>query len=384
MRDRAQVAREAAARARASSRVAVKPKGGADATITRGARGLRITVQAPAESLGSTAVNRKVDRSSRHGNKRSSGLKEASVQLKVAINIDVSLTASDLQCPVCLDTIRTCTVVGGCLHRFCNDCISRSLRSSKLECPSCRIHIPSRRSLRTDERFDAVVHLLYPPSATIEPPSTTYAANSASKGGSAIGSTARGALSLNADIKNDLQEYRRLHKERTAAIRAAASTYVPGKSQEALTSIKKEVSAAYVDSDGPYHKALAGAAGTTAGGPFSPLSAATADVDGAQPMRVDDVSGEVGLILRNVPDVHRYNEIISDIKDESLLDFLRTSVDYSLHRPHLVVPARAKLPDLRIFIKKMLSQVNKHVETSQIVFGLLDQSNKVTLIRYYT
>jgi hypothetical protein len=95
-------------------------------------------------------------------------------------------------------------------------------------------------------------------------------------------------------------------------------------------------------------------------------------------MRVDDVSGEVGLILRNVPDVNKYNDIVGCIKDESLLDMLRTSIDYSLHRPYLVVPAKAKLPDLRMFIKKMLSQVNKHVETSQISFALLDQANKVS------
>jgi hypothetical protein len=146
--------------------------------------------------------------------------------------------------------------------------------------------------------------------------------------------------------------------------------------REALTSVKREVDIAHVNSEGSYHNVFAEAtAGAHGSDPTYGL-----DVDGTVPMRVDDVSGEVGLVLRHVPDVLRYNDIVGCIKEEPLLDLLRTSIDYSLHRPYLVVPAKAKLPDLRIFIKKMLSQVNKHVETSQISFALLDQANKVTKI----
>ena len=44
-----------------------------------------------------------------------------------------------------------------CLHRFCHECIQKCLRVGKKECPSCRIHIPSRRSLRPDPEFDALI-----------------------------------------------------------------------------------------------------------------------------------------------------------------------------------------------------------------------------------
>ena len=49
-----------------------------------------------------------------------------------------------------------------CLHRFCSECIQKCLRVGKNECPSCRIHVPSRRSLRPDPNFDALISKIYP------------------------------------------------------------------------------------------------------------------------------------------------------------------------------------------------------------------------------
>jgi len=49
-----------------------------------------------------------------------------------------------------------------CLHRFCTTCIDKSLRLSKKECPSCRVHLPSRRSLRADRNFDGLIRAIYP------------------------------------------------------------------------------------------------------------------------------------------------------------------------------------------------------------------------------
>jgi len=36
------------------------------------------------------------------------------------------------------------------------------LRLGRKECPSCRIHVPSRRSLRHDTNFDSLIHKIYP------------------------------------------------------------------------------------------------------------------------------------------------------------------------------------------------------------------------------
>jgi hypothetical protein len=57
---------------------------------------------------------------------------------------------------------------GQCLHRFCDGCIQQALRLAKKECPSCRIHVPSRRSLRADATMDDLVRTFYPSQAKLE------------------------------------------------------------------------------------------------------------------------------------------------------------------------------------------------------------------------
>ena len=44
-----------------------------------------------------------------------------------------------------------------CLHRFCEDCITAALRRGNKECPTCRKKLVSRRSLRQDSNFDALI-----------------------------------------------------------------------------------------------------------------------------------------------------------------------------------------------------------------------------------
>jgi len=61
------------------------------------------------------------------------------------------------QCPVCLMSLKKTHIVMECLHRFCGECIEKSIRVGKKECPSCRLHLPSRRSLRADPNFDALL-----------------------------------------------------------------------------------------------------------------------------------------------------------------------------------------------------------------------------------
>lgn len=64
-----------------------------------------------------------------------------------------------IECPICLDTLTDTHIVPSCQHRFCGDCIKQSLSKCNNQCPSCRIHIPTRRSLRADPIFDAVVSI---------------------------------------------------------------------------------------------------------------------------------------------------------------------------------------------------------------------------------
>ena len=67
----------------------------------------------------------------------------------------------DLQCPICMNIIRE-PMATECLHRFCNNCIEKSLRFGKKECPSCRAYVATRRNLRRDENFARLIDSLYP------------------------------------------------------------------------------------------------------------------------------------------------------------------------------------------------------------------------------
>ncbi|KAL6975856.1 RING-type E3 ubiquitin transferase [Sarracenia purpurea var. burkii] len=57
--------------------------------------------------------------------------------------------------------IKKTRTVMGCLHRFCRECIDKSMRLGNNECPACRTHCASRRSLRDDPHFDAMIEILY-------------------------------------------------------------------------------------------------------------------------------------------------------------------------------------------------------------------------------
>ncbi|RWW15707.1 hypothetical protein BHE74_00031880 [Ensete ventricosum] len=82
--------------------------------------------------------------------------------------------------------IRKTRTVMECLHRFCRECIDKSMRLGYVpevfslyickysyfsrcylscrnnECPACRTHCASRRSLRDDPNYDALIATLYP------------------------------------------------------------------------------------------------------------------------------------------------------------------------------------------------------------------------------
>uniref|UniRef100_H9GEL2 RING-type E3 ubiquitin transferase n=1 Tax=Anolis carolinensis TaxID=28377 RepID=H9GEL2_ANOCA len=69
---------------------------------------------------------------------------------------------SELMCPICLDMLKHTMTTKECLHRFCSDCIVTALRSGNKECPTCRKKLVSKRSLRPDPNFDALISKIYP------------------------------------------------------------------------------------------------------------------------------------------------------------------------------------------------------------------------------
>ncbi|XP_027172737.1 putative E3 ubiquitin-protein ligase RING1a [Coffea eugenioides] len=75
---------------------------------------------------------------------------------------------TNVQCPICLGIIKKTRTVMGCLHRFCQECIDKSMRIGNNECPACRIHCSSRRSLRDDLDYDTLIEAIYPDLAEYE------------------------------------------------------------------------------------------------------------------------------------------------------------------------------------------------------------------------
>jgi len=92
----------------------------------------------------------------------SSGIVANTIQIPVATLHDI--INEELKCPICLGVIDTTWAVTTCLHRFCSECLQKSLRVNKLhnECPSCRAKLASRRQARPDEKFDLLISLVSP------------------------------------------------------------------------------------------------------------------------------------------------------------------------------------------------------------------------------
>ncbi|KAL9265141.1 putative E3 ubiquitin-protein ligase RING1a [Drosera capensis] len=92
------------------------------------------------------------------------------------ILVRLSDIRKEVQCPICLGIIKKTRTVMECLHRFCRECIDKSMRLGYVsgldlisefifwnnECPACRTHCASRRSLRDDPNYDALIAALYP------------------------------------------------------------------------------------------------------------------------------------------------------------------------------------------------------------------------------
>ena len=68
----------------------------------------------------------------------------------------------ELICPVCLSLLQRPMAVMECMHRFCDECISKSIRLGKKEYPTCRVKCASRRSLRHDAALEEFLSKVFP------------------------------------------------------------------------------------------------------------------------------------------------------------------------------------------------------------------------------
>jgi len=76
------------------------------------------------------------------------------------VKLPKKIIDSDLTCAICMNIMCEAMIISDCLHRFCSDCISQSLRLSKRECPSCRTAV-TRHQLVKDSNFDLIISKMY-------------------------------------------------------------------------------------------------------------------------------------------------------------------------------------------------------------------------------
>ncbi|CAN4078904.1 unnamed protein product [Withania somnifera] len=126
-----------------------------------------VTPAAPQEKdddslQGNQNHDEEVDESGSEGNDSDGTTCSSGEDKDEFITVKLSEIRKEVQCPICLGIIRKTRTVMECLHRFCRECIDKSMRMGNKECPACRTHCASRRSLRDDPNYDALIAVLYP------------------------------------------------------------------------------------------------------------------------------------------------------------------------------------------------------------------------------
>lgn len=71
------------------------------------------------------------------------------------------LIEEEFRCPICLDLCDDTKISPDCGHRFCDKCIKESLQRCNNECPTCRVHIATYRTCRSDPQFDRIVSIFW-------------------------------------------------------------------------------------------------------------------------------------------------------------------------------------------------------------------------------
>ena len=61
-------------------------------------------------------------------------------------------------CPICLDILRDAVATKGCSHRFCKECIEKTIRLNKKKvCPVCRRILGTKRELIQDNSLTEMI-----------------------------------------------------------------------------------------------------------------------------------------------------------------------------------------------------------------------------------
>lgn len=67
-----------------------------------------------------------------------------------------SISEDDLSCPICCRIMER-VMVTNCSHRFCYECIVKSIYKSGKQCPICRSKLTSKRQLNSEPDLDKII-----------------------------------------------------------------------------------------------------------------------------------------------------------------------------------------------------------------------------------
>ncbi|KOM31017.1 hypothetical protein LR48_Vigan01g057200, partial [Vigna angularis] len=63
---------------------------------------------------------------------------------------------------LCVGFIQNTMTLMECFHKFCKECIEKSMRLGVNKCPVCDVHVDSQLSLKEDSQYDALVTAIVP------------------------------------------------------------------------------------------------------------------------------------------------------------------------------------------------------------------------------
>lgn len=155
--------------------------------------------------------------------------------IEISDDVIESLFSEDLKCRVCLGVLES-TLATTCLHRFCSECLHRSLRMElgpKMhhECPSCRAKLASRRASKPDSKFDRLVQIF------------SGTKRSADEMNEPAAGRSRGSASSSGAV--DLKKYRDMHKQNVIKFKEKQKLMNGTGRQSASSSSRKAMNAAY-------------------------------------------------------------------------------------------------------------------------------------------
>lgn len=231
---------------------------------------------------------------------------------------------NEIMCPICLDVLDTTWTVMACLHRFCSDCLQKTLRMDRgpnqsHECPLCRVKLASRRSCKPDPAYDEIVSLIV--NGSVNRNNNKNNSNNSRNSNKAIS-------------RSDLDKIRQTHLEKVKQFRQARAVKLSNNNH----------------SESRYNKS----AQSINNAPAS----ASAGASSSNNANALFVNFSFFPYLKSVSDPKELGKIYSSqcLRTSSYIDSYR--VKYQLRKPYLRMCTEAKISDLKDLLSRRLAIIS--------------------------